>query len=359
MPLKQNKINELGNSNGECYGFTMSMADSELSPYKNNKIKTIQFNKAIYQYQKNQTDRNKDQAAIKRTRLTGIRFCPSIKAQATALYDIASEYIGFDLAVSLGRRHATYISKQHDNKIRYADSNHGVFLFETKEQFIAAYRLIYQYQIQASANNAYKTYEVSKMVEDKHNQLKQSSSVAGLIRTLLTGSKYSVSNSRSNWIVGLSSFNGLAVGALIGSLLLPGMGSIIGGIIGGVFGLFAGFSIDLMKYSGILRPYHLVREYLYNGAEYLKSYFNISRECDAVVDLVAIQPRPQSYITMNQCGLVTQSPQCSSAATVLTPEDPVQYSAAQTRLMPAHAAHNDIHYSMASQPFITIHTGMN
>ncbi len=41
--LSQHHIKALGASSGACYGFTMSMADSELSPYKDNRYTTGSF----------------------------------------------------------------------------------------------------------------------------------------------------------------------------------------------------------------------------------------------------------------------------------------------------------------------------
>ncbi len=37
-PLMQGEIKEQSKSNGDCYGYQMSMADSDLSPYKNNGV---------------------------------------------------------------------------------------------------------------------------------------------------------------------------------------------------------------------------------------------------------------------------------------------------------------------------------
>lgn len=53
--LKQHEIKELGNSKGECYGFTMSMVDSSLSPYLETNNKQLIFNEKIHNYQQNQT----------------------------------------------------------------------------------------------------------------------------------------------------------------------------------------------------------------------------------------------------------------------------------------------------------------
>lgn len=299
--LVQGKMNELGNSLGECYGFTLSMADSELSPYKNKKDK-IEFNKTIYKYQKNQLDRDKDQRDIKRTRLTMKAFCPSLKEQAEELYSIASEHVGEDLSVHLQGRlgaHATYLSIQKDGKIRYADSNHGVFLFDTKDQFISAYRLMYQYHNQQRPEGAYTFYSVNKLQEDKNHELEPSNTLAGKWRSLMTGTKYHASTRSEitdpdliipSIIVGAGgAVAGAVIGATIGSII-PVVGTVFGGIIGGIAGALSGPAIvtqaRINGHFGLLGPYHYLREQVHNLTESIKEKIGIKRECDETPDLV-------------------------------------------------------------------------
>lgn len=76
-PINAGEVKECGKSNGDCYGYQMSMADSDLSPYKNNG-QSLKYNKAIYKYQNNQSNREQDQRYIKRTRLTMKNFICSV-----------------------------------------------------------------------------------------------------------------------------------------------------------------------------------------------------------------------------------------------------------------------------------------
>ncbi len=80
---------------------------------------------------------------------------------------------------------------QQDGKIRFADANHGLFLFDTKEQFISAYRVIYhQYESQNNSQNTYHFYSVQLLKEDKQNKIKDSQTLSGKWRSILYGQKY-------------------------------------------------------------------------------------------------------------------------------------------------------------------------
>ena len=192
-PIQQGEIKERGLSKGECYGFAKSMADSELSPYKGGK--DIAFNKAIYEYQKNFGDRQKDNQYIQRTRLTRVHFCPFLREQATQLYEIATsrENMGKDLLVGLTARigtHATYLSCQPDGQVWFTDSNHGAFKFKDKDQFIEAYCLIYMYQSQQRPTMANTFYQVALLQEQKGHKQEDSITWSGKWRSMLTGGKY-------------------------------------------------------------------------------------------------------------------------------------------------------------------------
>ena len=138
---------DIGNSKGECYGITMSMAVSTSNPYKTGN--EIVFNRTIHDYQKNQQDRSKDQQKIKSTRLTRSQFCPSFQAQAEKLYKISAEHIDEDLSVHFSKKalgHACYLSQRSNGEIWYMDPYLGAFKFDGETQFVSAYCLIYAEQ---------------------------------------------------------------------------------------------------------------------------------------------------------------------------------------------------------------------
>ncbi|MBL7480599.1 YopT-type cysteine protease domain-containing protein [Legionella bononiensis] len=317
--LAQGTMKELGTSGGECYGFTMSMVDSDLSPYKNNGKKQVEFNKTIHNYQKNQLNREKDQQHIKRTRLTTQTFCPSLTEQAEKLYKIASEHVGEDLSVTLQSKvgaHATYLSIQEDQKIRYADPNHGVFLFDNKEQFISAYKLMYQYHNQQRPDCAFTFFSVSQLKEDKNHELAESNTLAGKWRSLMTGSKYNSDSVISNPDLLIpATFGALAggaagvfAGAAIGSVV-PVIGTVIGAIIGGITGaaLGGGAAAGVVKnaqssgHFGLLGPYHYMRVLLHDFSESFKEQLGVKREIDEIPALVIPESDSHSKMLRSLC----------------------------------------------------------
>jgi hypothetical protein len=312
IPLVQGTMSSLGNSKGECYGFTHSMVDSRSSPYKNTSIRDIQLTEAIHNYQKNQNNREKDQDRIKRTRLTTIQFCPSLNEQAQELYKIASKRVGEELAVTLDSRlggHQTYLSVQPDNKIRYADSNHGVFLFDNKEQFISAYKLMYQYHNQFLPDAAYKFYCVSKLQEDEGNKLNESITVGGKWRSFLTGKKYGSLGALDPvfWptaLVGATA--GAALGGVVGSAV-PIIGTVVGAVVGGVLGAMGGYNLAKSAtnngHRGLLGTYHYLRERLHSFGEAIKVKLGIRRECDEVPHLDLPKEVETSHANMAALGL--------------------------------------------------------
>ena len=291
--INQGKLAELGNDFGGCYGFTFSMADSALSPYKSeNKGRQIKFSKEIYDYQTNQTNRNKDQGKIKKTRLTRKLFCPSFRQQAENLYEIANQRPGKDLSFILSGKvgaHSVYLSRQEDGKIRYMDPNHGAFLFDTKEQFIAAYMLLYMQQSQQTGGMAvFQFYSVEQLREDPQLREKESRTFAGKIRTLLTGSKYLDNHLAPRFInIGLSAGVGALVGGIIGSVF-PGVGTLIGAVIGGVVGGIGGFGATRLAekrgHFGLLGVLHAGKEQLYRFKESMKDKLGIQRDNDVNPD---------------------------------------------------------------------------
>ncbi|USQ12975.1 hypothetical protein J2N86_09700 [Legionella lytica] len=138
MPFEQGKLVKMGTSFGECHGFTYAMANPKLSPYKNPDME-IDLNQDVHNYQRFQSNRQKDQQSIKRTRLTRKYFCPAPLQQARQILNIAEKNKGKELFLSLKRvigGHACYLSVQDDGKIRYMDPNYGAFLFHRAQDFI-------------------------------------------------------------------------------------------------------------------------------------------------------------------------------------------------------------------------------
>lgn len=290
----------------------MSMADSNLSPYTNRK-EQIEFNKTIHEYQKNQRDRKKDQQRIKRTRLTTKTFCPSLTEQAEKLYKIGSEHLGEDLAVTLQSKlggHETYLSVQKDQKIRYADSNHGVFLFDNKEQFISAYKLMYQYHNQQIPDSAYTFFSVSQLKEDKNNELAESITLGGKWRSLLSGTKYDSGMPNPDQAIPLSvgglagEAAGVVAGAAIGSVV-PIIGTVIGAIAGAVIGSVAAAGVVKIAQNnghfGLLGPYHYLREKLHDFSESVKEKLGYQKERDEIPALVIPESDSPSKMLRGFC----------------------------------------------------------
>jgi len=307
LELQQNNMKMFGLSLGVCYGMTFFIADSRTSPYRNPQPKEIKLTQAIHNYQKYQDDRSKDQGRIKRKRLTSKRFCPSLQQQAKQLFQMASKHQGKDLGVSLRvgfNSHMTYLSVQPNGKIWYADSNHGVFVFDNEDQFVSAYRLMYLYSHQKLARPTYNVYEVSELIEDKDNTLQESITLAGKWRSFLTGKKYGSFNvlDPNIW------FNLLiwgAVWAVFGGVLasvFPIIGIFVGAALGAELGLFFGLCLALFVLSrnhrGLLGTYHYLREKAYVIGEFLRAKLGLKRECDEVPQLDLPTTMQTSYAGM-------------------------------------------------------------
>lgn len=297
-PIIQGEMRELGLSLGECYGITYSMADSTLSPYIH-KERDFNFNRSIHNYQLNQSDRAKDQQTIKSERLTRVHFCPSIKEQAENLYEIAKTHPGQDLAVSLKGNmgaHATYLSMQSNGQIRYMDPNHGAFLFNTKDEFISAYRLMYQLHSHILSKD-YTFYAVSKLVEDRELNKTESLTSQGKIRSLITGSKYSDNKqNNTNLVRGINTLGGTALGAVVGAAIgsvIPIVGTVIGGVVGGTLGGMLAYkatqTTQSKGYNGLIGNWHYLRDQWNHFSEWAKGKASIRRERDEIPHLI-IEP---------------------------------------------------------------------
>lgn len=274
--INQGKLQKMGKSPGECYGFTYAMVNPKLSPYKNPGV-TIDLNKEVHNYQKFQMERDKDQKSIKRTRLTREHFCPDPQKQAQQILDIATEHKGREL--QLTRRgsvggHACYISVQDDGKIRYMDPNHGAYLFQSSKDFIDFYGVASKKEKELGVD--FRFYSVSELKYDEKETLAESKTWQGTIRSFLTGSKYGDNHSLSNKItsginiglgIGVGAGVGAAIGAAVGSvvpIIGTGIGAIVGAGLGGAIGAGSGKLLSSMAnrrgHEGILGIPHLIQD---------------------------------------------------------------------------------------------------
>lgn len=270
--LNQSKSYRLGMSQGECYGFTMMMVDPNHSPYKNRGMK-IDLNQQVHHYQKHQGDRKLDQAIIKKIRLTHEIFCPEPKQQAKEIFDLANANQGKELMLTLRdstKFHACYLSVQHDKEIRYMDPEHGVYLFRNKKDFIDFY-------VAAAKKNKedgvdFHFYRLTELIYDKDNQLVESQTSMGKIRTLLTGAKYDDGMESAEFINKCIHFAG---GALFGGLvaaMTPMLGTGIG--VSAAGGLFGGFVLTRLSklarnsgHYGLLGIPHFIQDSWYSSKE--------------------------------------------------------------------------------------------
>ncbi len=311
--LRQDTLFKMGISRGACYGYTNAMVDPTLSPYfKENtgEIIKLELTKKIYDYQKNQSDRQKDQEFIKNTRLTRLYFCPNSGKQAEKIWTFSKKNENKDLCLT--RRtgnmngHATYVSFQTDGVLRYADSNHGIYLFKNKNDFIDFY--VAADRIQKKQHGiAFHFYSLSeKKYCPNNNTSNDSKTFAGKIRTLLTGSKYNNFLARQmDWLVGMCMgvLIGGVVGAVIGGLLgsvIPIFGTALGVAFGGMIGGYIGgvgmggsmWFAGRRGYHGLLAIPFLLRETWYNFAKRISYPFSLQQRQQ--VTNLSSQPEPMT-----------------------------------------------------------------
>lgn len=244
--IAQGSMPALGLSRGECYGFTFAMVDRNLSPYIAGNP-PIQFNREIHQYQENQGNRERDQAKVKRTRLTGELYYPNYQQQAHAIFKKAEKHYSKELALlirsSLNGGHACYISVQDDG-IRFMDPNHGAYLFKEKQDFIDFYVSILK---QAKSKGVdFRYFQLNELIWDPNNELKESKTFAGKIRSIIYGPKYLTQTAEHPFkkffeLGGL----GMMIGGILGTVLFPGVGTISGGLVG--MGL--GMGVAAIRYT--------------------------------------------------------------------------------------------------------------
>lgn len=326
----QGRIKQLGNSKGECYGFTFSMVDPLLSIYHTNH--SIIFNERVYNYQKNSMIRNKDQGIIKRTRLTRKHFCSSLDEQATLFYKAALHHKEEDLAIHLQSAHgghAVYLSMQADGKIRYMDCNYGAFLFENKEEFIAGYKLLYLYQKKHHpAAYDYNFYEINKLTYDPHNQHKESHGVSGKWRSFLTGTKYLGKGAliAETTVVLVGVGLGGAMGAAIGSAI-PIIGTIIGFALGALLGGALAYAAQQVAQAaghyGVMGLFHYCRAKLHFYCQSRKNKF-VKPSCEDIPAFPGVEPISASTVGMlTTLGTATNASELLPNSSATTPSTPV------------------------------------
>ncbi len=286
--INQDKLYKLGKSLGECHGFTYAMVDPKLSPYKNPGMK-IDLNQEIHNYQKFQSEREKDQKSVKRTRLTREHFCPDPEKQAKQIFDVAKEYKGKELYLS--RRgsvgeHACYLSVQDDGQIRYMDPNYGAYLFKDAKDFTDFYVAAAKNGKELGAD--FRFYGIDELKYDEKGALAESKIWQGTMRSFLTGSKYIDNDRLANAVTSgiyttlgaeVGAGVGAGIGAAIGSLV-PIMGTFIGALVGIIIGAVVGGSAGkLLNYTaaknghrGLLGVPHLIQDNWHTFKENLSSF---------------------------------------------------------------------------------------
>ncbi len=333
--FNQGKIQFMGLSEGECYGFVRNMAKPD-SIYKTGK--SIVFSRAVYDAQKNQGDRKKDNEEITRTRLTNNIFCPLLEEQAKKLYEIASaqDNVGKDLSITLTRSlgaHATYLRYQNNGEVWYMDPNHGAFIFKSKEQFIAAYRTIYMHKSQTPRKvDPYKFYQVELLQKQKENEQGDIQTFKGKWRSFLNGPKYGDASVDWGGFVSITAFTflgmvaGGSVGGLIGTALIPipiigtAIGVLVGGAIGTGLGVFmATPGMDGIN-RGLLGAINYYRNGLHKFGESIKDALGYKRENDILPALIVVKKTTEANTTDARREEIT-----ASGTSVSAPEKSINF----------------------------------
>ena len=208
----------MGLSKGACLGFTYAMVDPHLSPYKN-PGKSIALTQEVHDYQKYQRNRDKDQGRIKQTRLMINRYCSDQEQQAHDILKQATHHQSEEFLLikrCSGSGHACYLSVQENGAIRYMDPNMGAYLFKHEKDFIDFYVTASGYEKQFG--HCFNVYSLSSL---KYDETMESKTWAGLLRSVLTGSKYQDKARLSKgFVTGLYVALGIGLGvALFASLV--------------------------------------------------------------------------------------------------------------------------------------------
>ena len=253
---------------GHCHGFTYAMVDPDLSPYKNpailnnhtNQFPIISINQKIRNYQDQQY---KPTANIRSTRMTRRHFCPNSQKQVEEIYAIAERHIGKELCVTLRRAngaHSVYLCVI-PGAIRYMDANHGAYLFRTKTDF-------FDFYVNAKPTDPnfsdYTCYQITSLTYDANQTLHEPETIAGKIRTLLTGPKYFSIGSVifACLLAGLTAYLGMLVGAA--ALCFIGIATIQSKLLAGIIVLSLQAKA-MQSYSGLLAIPHYLKESWYRA----------------------------------------------------------------------------------------------
>lgn len=268
----------LGSSKGECLGFTYSMVYPD-SPFRQinitNEIPSVKFTSTVYEHQKNQLLRIKDQGIIKNIRHTGLCYAYDFKQQAKEIYLLAKKHCDKDFYLKRSKNnggHANYISVRTNGDIWFMEPNCGAYVFTHEQQFIDFFQHIsLKY---SKKNNFYFFYELRELRYDPDNQLKESRTWLGMVRSLLTGSKYNqkINVISTNLPVGFAAgasaaLAGAVLGTLIGSIV-PTIGHFAGFFLGTAIGFSLGFASSVIvfndlnlktRFRGVLAPLNMIR----------------------------------------------------------------------------------------------------
>lgn len=278
--FNQAQFYKLGNSKGECYGFSFAMAHPKLSIFKNKNL-GFDFNQEIHDFQKHQSNRKMDQQVIKSTRISRDYLYFNVLEQAHKIFDIASQHIGKELYLSLYSNkasHACYMSIRDDLNIWFMDPNNGAYIFPDKKAFISYY---ITNQSKANKNAKYPKFSLSALRYDEHQVLKESKTWKGIIRTILTGPKYE-DNSFVSHIFTAFAYQFLALSLSIPLLLVlcicaPSISIIVGPalicLISLLFSVLVA-SAGLSSYNGLLSVPHYIMHLGHMLFHKIKTPFN-------------------------------------------------------------------------------------
>lgn len=326
-------------SSGNCYGFVYAMVDKSLSPYEN-ELSMVDLNSTIHSYQRNQSQRINDQRIIKRTRLTHELFEPRIENQAKKIIDFANQHQDKHLTLRLrvkNKYHAVYLSVRSNGTIRYMDPTYDAYIFNSENDFIEFYKLTAsRYQPQ------YNFYQIRELHHNPEQNLCESLTWRGKLRTLLTGNKYSdgeIFSTRQTIfypLIGIiaGALIGVALGGIIGGLLAVTVGAISGvAIIGGLVS-FLQYKAHQSHHKGLLGIPHYLQEW----------WFNLHHENSShCVDLADGQfNNSMNYMLDNL--QITTTPIIEQIAEI--PSAKLFLKKSSEQLLPSHLAINSLPYTI-------------
>lgn len=177
--ISQSSQYQLGSSKGECYGFTLAMADSSLTPYgkthEDTNIPSVKLTEAIHKYQINQDTNNDGLGKIKKSSLSNKKLCVGARDQAKKILKTGKQNQGQHLQIALEasidakRGHACYFNYLDDGHIRYADPNGDAYEFKNEEDFLNYYQDFFdeQYSRKGADPDEFHFLSISLLEEQK------------------------------------------------------------------------------------------------------------------------------------------------------------------------------------------------